>query len=498
MSETDSELGFAETRPRNPFRDGQEVAVRPAAALGALASAEQQRALGELQAQIMLARMNPRDPQQAVDNVLRDCSRITLAQVAEYEYARGGTDIKGPSIKLMEAIARRWGNIHSGFKIVHTEGNTSDVMTYAWDVETGYRDERQFQVRHIRDTRNGPVKVTDERDIYELIANSSQRRKRACLQAVIPSDVVEAAVEQCRETMSANVDTSVEGLKTLLKAFAEFQVTQAQIEQRIQCKLEAISPGQVMQLSRIYTSLKDGISVPSHWFRAVDPPRPTRQPQKPTQAAISSQNPASTQLETPKTEEKQLKAEEKQAETPQKPENPASVGISQTSQEISQTSQVENDPEADAETDATFEHVVFDETGAPIDGEVHLDPLAWATTFMALWHDTPEESRDVLIQQNLDALHEASTLSPEADVVLDPISPGEAEEPEVDPEEKVSSAILQELPRLGTAAQVIAFSKSPTVMAPIQRWQNAGRTGLVTSVKAAFSARLARLKAGDA
>jgi hypothetical protein len=35
-------------------------------------------------------------------------------------------------------------------------------------------------------------------------------------------------------------------------------------------------------------------------------------------------------------------------------------------------------------------------------------------------------------------------------------------------------------------------------MVPIQRWQAAGRTGLVTSVKAAFSARIAALRGGGA
>jgi hypothetical protein len=49
-------------------------------------------------------------------------------------------------------------------------------------LETGYYDERQFQVRHWRDRKQGGgYQLTDERDIYELIANFGQRRKRAVL-----------------------------------------------------------------------------------------------------------------------------------------------------------------------------------------------------------------------------------------------------------------------------------------------------------------------------
>jgi hypothetical protein len=508
MSSTDNEM-FVTERPRNPFAPpaGQEIATRQAPSLGALASAEQQKALGELQAQIMLARMNPRDPQQAVDNILRDCSRVTLASVSQYEYARGGTDIRGPSIKLLEAIARRWGNIHSGFKIVHTEGNASDVVTYAWDLETGYKDDRQFQVRHIRDTRSGPVKVTDERDIYELIANSAQRRKRSCLQAVIPSDVIDAAVEQCQETMSANVDTSVQGLKTLLKAFAEFGVTQAQIEQRIQCKLEAISPGQVMQLSRIYTSMHDGISVPSQWFRAVDPPRPTRQSpaakqpaqtppaqdasqvkgdksETPTQAQQPAQEPPQTPPPTPPT------PTPPPAETPPAEPEPPPAAASETSQE-------------------QFDYVVLDHTGEPVDGEAHLDPLTWAQQFLALMARTGVTDRNNLLFHNAEALHDAAAMSPEADALLDTLDE-EDDEPETgelpaadpeettDPDEKIVAHILQHLPTLTTGQEVIAYSKTPAVMAPIQRWQKDGRDGLVLSVKSAFTTRLERLRSGGA
>jgi hypothetical protein len=495
---SDSELFVAE-RPRNPFNSGQEVATRPVATLGALASAEQQRALGELQAQIMLARMNPRDPQAAVDAILRDCSRVTLAQRAQYEYARGGNDIKGPSVKLLEAIARRWGNVHSGFKIVHTEGNTSDVLTYAWDVETGYRDERQFQVRHLRDVRNRETRrmeqipVVDERDIYELIANSAQRRKRSCLQAVIPADVIDAAVEQCEETLSANVDTSVEGLKKMLRAFAEFEVTQGQIEQRIQCKIEAISPGQMMQLSRIYTSLQDGISQPSQWFRAVDPPaRPTRQTRQ-SSATQEPAKPAGEQALDARTNAAKDVIEAERA----KPTTQVSPGP-ETSQE-QPTDKVSGAEEDLTDTGAEFDHVVMGVNGEPVDGVVHMDPLAWAQQFLEVWNTVADHA--TLLFHNADALQDAKAVSPEADALLDgielPETIGEAE-PEVDEEERASAEILQHLPTLTTPGEVIAYSNSPAVSGPIQRWKDTGRDGLVTSVSAAFKARLANLRGSRA
>ncbi len=109
-------------------------------------------------------------------------------------------------------------------------------------------------------------KITDERDIYELVANMAQRRVRACILATIPGDVVESAQAQCEETLNAKADTSPEGLKKLVAAFASFSVTQGQIEKRCQCRLEGIRAAQVVQLKKIYVSIRDGMSRAEDWF----------------------------------------------------------------------------------------------------------------------------------------------------------------------------------------------------------------------------------------
>lgn len=247
----------------NPFREVGGAAVQQT---GALISIEQQRAVAEVQARMMIARANPRDPIRCTDMILQDCTRPRLAETAIYQYARGGTSISGPSIRLAETIARRWGNIASGIKEISRQDGYSECVAYAWDLETGFYDERQFQVRHWRDTKQGGYRITDERDIYELIANMGQRRKRAVLLTVIPGDVVEAATAQCEETLKASADTSPEALKKMVTFFGQFGVTQAQIEIRCQCHLEAIRPAQIVQLRKIYNSLKDGMSEPDDWF----------------------------------------------------------------------------------------------------------------------------------------------------------------------------------------------------------------------------------------
>lgn len=282
---------------RNPF--GNELATRP---VGAIANAEQQKSIAEVQARMIIARANPRDPIRCMDLILRDCTRPTLAEKALYQYARGGSSISGPSIRLAEAIAQRWGNIASGIKEMSRSNGYSECVAYAWDLESGYYDERQYQVRHWRDTKQGGYALTDERDIYELIANMGQRRKRAVLLTVIPGDVVEAAQDQCDQTLHVTADTSPEALAKIAAAFEQFGIVRTQIEKRCQCRLEAIRPAQVVQLRKIYASIKDGMSDAADWFDAPNgawaatdraheankPPQTTRQQSSQTGAAASA------------------------------------------------------------------------------------------------------------------------------------------------------------------------------------------------------------------
>jgi hypothetical protein len=246
---------------------GEIVAAPPAAASpSAFTVVEVQRAIAEEQAARLAARAIPREPMRCRELVMLDCQEPTLAEHAVYQYARGGTDISGASIRLLEAVARRWGNVDTGIREIARHNGFSDCEAFALDLESGFRDRRAFTVRHWRDTKRGGYAVTDERDIYEIVANAGQRRKRACLETVIPSGLVAAAVEECERTMKARADTSPEAMGKMLDAFAEFGVTRAQIEQRLQRRLEAIAPAQVVGLKRIYRSLRDGMSNASDWF----------------------------------------------------------------------------------------------------------------------------------------------------------------------------------------------------------------------------------------
>ena len=236
----------------------------------ALAIANTQKAIAEVQAAMMIARSCPRNEIAAIDRIKKAFSRPGLALRATYSYPRGGQQVVGPSIRTAEAIAQSWGNIQFGFREIDrgfANGyGYSEVEAFAWDVETNAKRCLQFRVAHKRDTKNGSKPLTDERDVYEMVANQSQRRVRACILAIIPGDVVEDALAVAEKAAMANVDMSREAMTTLLDTFAGKGVSKQRIELYFGRKFESIGPGEVVMLRRIYQSIRDGIGKPDDYF----------------------------------------------------------------------------------------------------------------------------------------------------------------------------------------------------------------------------------------
>ncbi len=253
----------------NPF-GGAPIVAAPTHASQA---AKVQREVAEVQAAMVVAKNYPRNQRDAVDRILMDCARPELADGAIYQYGRGGSNIEGPSIRLAEVLARGWGNMAAGVTELSRANGYSECLAYAWDLETNYRDEKRFQVRHWRDTKSGGHPLTDERDIYETIANMGARRKRACILAIIPGDVIDAAVNQCSLTLKTKIDVTPERIKAMVEKFGELGVSQKMIETKIQRRLEAITPALMVQLGKIMTSLIDGMSQVADWFEP-EPPTP--------------------------------------------------------------------------------------------------------------------------------------------------------------------------------------------------------------------------------
>ena len=281
---------FFPTIDNNGFPSMPAATENKANELSIISNVDSSRAIAEVQASLVIAKRFPRDENRAIERIKNSCGRTSLANVALYSYARGGTEITGASIRLLEAVKIAWGNIDSGWRELERNEDRAIVQAYAWDKETNVKEERTFEVPLIRYTRKGSYKLSDPRDIYELEANNAARRVRACLQAVIPSDVIEEAINACIATQQANVDMSPETIKALIAAFEKLGVTQSMIEKRLNRKLSAIQAGNVVQLRTVYKSIVDGIGKVSDFFEPEEAPAPApaAEEKKPTKKAYTA------------------------------------------------------------------------------------------------------------------------------------------------------------------------------------------------------------------
>lgn len=229
----------------------------------------------EVQMAMYVAKKFPRDEVEAYNRIMRACQRKSLAEQSMYEYPRGGQKITGPSIRLAEALAQNWGNIDFGIMELDQKDNESSVMAYAWDLETNTRQTKIFQVPHTRySRRKGNEKLTDPRDIYEMVANNGARRLRACILGVIPGDVIDKAIEQCETTLkNGSKEPLIDRVRKMVGAFEkEFSVTKEMLEKYIGCSSDAFSENDFIRLRKVYRSLKDNMAKREDYFEIKKTP----------------------------------------------------------------------------------------------------------------------------------------------------------------------------------------------------------------------------------
>lgn len=246
---------------------------------GAVAQYQESKELSEIKGKMYLARQFPRDQEWALQGALQECERKELAESAQYEYTKGDSVVKGPSIRLVEVLARHWGNITSGVDEIESKDGETTIKSYAWDLETNVSDSKTFSVKHERTVGRGKdkyiKKLTDEREIYEMVANKGARRKRACILAVLPGWYVDAAVTACDETLKRSLTegkSMEEVISSLVAAFEEVGIKPAQIEEKMGKEIGNLSKNDVVKLRHLYSAIKDGFVKPGDAFGM--PPEP--------------------------------------------------------------------------------------------------------------------------------------------------------------------------------------------------------------------------------
>lgn len=253
------------------------VELRPVAGparVGQATAVEQSRAVAEVQAQVIVAQQMPRDVDRAIAEMRRSCGRKSLAEKAFYRFPRGGGQVTGETITLAKELARCWGNIDYGLAELRRDdfAGESEMMAFAWDLQTNTRPRTTFIVPHVRDKRDGGQRLTETRDVYELNANMGARRMREMIFNVLPPWFIEEAKDLCYKTLEAgdgDGKTVAERATVAIEKFSRIGVRPEQLTQKLGAPVDAWSASDLARLAVIFKSMERGESTKEDEFGAA-------------------------------------------------------------------------------------------------------------------------------------------------------------------------------------------------------------------------------------
>lgn len=238
-----------------------DLPIAPRAATGQGTAIEQSRAITEVQAMVAIAQNSPRNMSRAIAAMQETCGQKALAEQAFFSFPRAGQTVQGPSIHLARELARVWGNITYGITELRRDdaARESEMLAYAWDVETNTRSASIFIVPHAKDTKRGRKDLTDLRDVYENNANQGARRVRESIYAVLPAWFTEQAQDVARAALRDGGGQPIaQRIANAVKLFESLGVTTKQLIEEVGRPTDEWTEHDVAELGVTYQSIQNG------------------------------------------------------------------------------------------------------------------------------------------------------------------------------------------------------------------------------------------------
>lgn len=230
-------------------------------AIGQATHIESRRATAEVEAAVFLARQFPRNTAASIRSMQESCGVKEMADRAYYRYRRGGSNVTGLTIHAARELARCWGNIQ--YNLVELsrdkDAGSSQMLAYAWDLETNVRAAQITVTPHMRDTKDGGTVLTDARDVYENNTNQGARRLRQQILAILPPWFVEMAKAGYDRTLREGGGKPLaQRVATIIDWYGSRGVTLSQLVDKIGANSTEWTVHDVTQLEVIGSSIARG------------------------------------------------------------------------------------------------------------------------------------------------------------------------------------------------------------------------------------------------
>jgi len=151
------------------------------------------------------------------------------------------------------------------------------MQAFAWDLETNTLSTQNFTVAHKRDKKGGNgAPLTEERDIYEMTANMGARRLRSRILAVLPPELIDDAINECKRTLAhGGTESLADKIRKMTSALSSLGITPQMISGRLGHPVDQMTPEEVVEMRGVFQSVKDGMSKVSDWFGTQHNKRPS-------------------------------------------------------------------------------------------------------------------------------------------------------------------------------------------------------------------------------
>ncbi len=282
---------------------GSAGALAEAAEVGAMAAMAREKA--QIETQTIIARKFPRDEMKAFDNIMKACKRPAFvtkkvrnketgqmedAFHALYRYPRAGENIDGPGVVLAREMARCWGNIYYGVRMISMDDDWIHIQGFAIDLQTNVPVVSEDKFKRLIFRKNGGWIRPDERDLRELINRRGAFCVRNALLQLMPPDFIEEAVQECKRTAVSvakgmKPEDRDKTLRMIVHGFSGLGVTKEMIETYLGHTLESISAEELTDLRTIYSTVAEEPGSIDKYFERPKAAAPEKGGLDPSQVA---------------------------------------------------------------------------------------------------------------------------------------------------------------------------------------------------------------------
>ena len=249
--------------------DGDVVEMMDAPTSALVATAE-----AEVKAGYAMAARFPRDEVKCEVALYRKSDNPRFADKALYRYSRGGSNITGPSVVMAREMARLWGHIRYGVRILFQDDEWVHLAGWALDCQTGGARAWEDRFRKLIYRKQGGWRAPDERELRELINRRGALAYRNAVLSLMPFDVIEDMKDRCNATMikvakgelGKGAQDKDMTIRAVVLAYDAIGVSKEQIEKYLQMPLTSIGPEQLVTLRQVLKSIQDGVQSRYDFF----------------------------------------------------------------------------------------------------------------------------------------------------------------------------------------------------------------------------------------